>query len=306
MTAPLRIGTRGSRLALAQAGWVQRQLEAAHAGLTTELVVIRTSGDRFLDTPLSAIGGKGLFVKEIEEALAAATIDCAVHSMKDLPADLAPGMVLACVPVREDPRDVLVTRAAGGLAALPAGARVGTSSLRRAALLLAARADLAVGSLRGNVDTRLRKLEAGEIDALILASAGLHRLGLAPAHVEPCDPEQFVPAIGQGALALESRPGAVAEQLRAIEDRAARQAVESERGLLIAVGGSCVTPLAAHATVRGDQLVLRALIASPDGRRIVRGESRGAATAGADLGAELGRRLLAEGGAEILRALGAA
>ena len=241
-------------------------------GLRTELVVIKTSGDRIRDVPLYQLGGKGLFVKELESALDEGSIDCAVHSMKDLPGELAPGLIVAAVPEREDARDVVVTRTPGGLAALPPDARVGTSSPRRAALLRAVQPALAVVNLRGNVDTRLGKLERGEVDALVLAAAGLRRLGLAPSHAEPCDPRQFVPAIGQGALALESRPGAMAERLAAIEHRASRQAIDAERGFLLAVGGSCVTPLAAHATIADGRLTLRGLIAHPDGTRIVRGE----------------------------------
>lgn len=303
MKAKLRIGTRGSRLALTQAGWVQRQLEAAHPGLSVELVTIRTSGDRFLDRPLSEIGGKGLFIKEIEEALLAGSVDCAVHSLKDLPAELAPGMVVAAVPRREDPRDFVLTRQEGGLDALPAGAIAGTSSTRRAALLRASRPDLKVVGLRGNVDTRLRKLQAGEIDAIILAGAGLRRLEISHPHAVPCDPAEFIPAIGQGSLALESPEGDVAEQLRAIEDPDSRCATEAERALLVAVGGSCVTPLAAHATLAGETVTLRALIAQPDGKRVVRGREEGGRRDAARMGRALGERLLAEGGAEILRML---
>jgi len=197
-----------------------------------------------------------------------------------------------------------VTRAPGGLAALAPGARAGTSSPRRAALLRALRPGLAVVSLRGNVDTRLTKLAGGEVDALVLAAAGLHRLDIAPPHAEPCDVDEFIPAIGQGALALESRPGAVAERLLAIEHRPSRQAVDAERALLTAVGGTCVTPLAAHATIAGDRLTLRALIAHPAGTHIVRGVETGAAADGARIGRELGARLLREGGAALLRELG--
>jgi len=302
--AVLRIGTRGSRLALAQAEWVRQRLQAAHPGLRAELVVIKTSGDRIHDVPLHQLGGKGLFVKELESALGEGTIDAAVHSLKDLPGELAPGLIVAAVPEREDPHDVVVTRQAGGLAALPDGARAGTSSPRRAALLRALRPQLAVVDLRGNVDTRLAKLERGEVDALVLAAAGLRRLGIAPPHAEPCDVRTFVPAIGQGALALESRPGPVAEQLAAIEHRASRQAVDAERAFLTTVGGTCVTPLAAHATIAGDRLALHALIAHPDGTRIVRGAAAGGAADGAQVGRELGERLLRDGGAALLRALG--
>jgi hydroxymethylbilane synthase len=303
--ASLRIGTRGSRLALAQAGWVQRQIEQAHPDLSAELITIRTSGDRFLDRPLSEIGGKGLFIKEIEEALVAGSIDCAVHSLKDLPAELAPGMIVAAVPRREDPRDVVLSRAEGGLEALPAGAVVGTSSLRRSALVRAWRSDLNVVGLRGNVDTRLRKLEDGEVDAIVLAGAGLRRLGIDHPHAVPCDPTDFIPAIGQGSLALESRPDEVGERLRAIEDADSRGASDAERALLVTVAGSCVTPLAAYATIDADILTLRALIAQPDGKRVVRGHEVGKAVDAVRIGRVLGERLLAEGGAEILRTLGA-
>ena len=303
MSDGLRIGTRGSRRALTPATWVQRRLEAAHPGLAVELVVIRTSGDAITDVPLAALGGKGLFVKEIEQALLAGDIDAAVHSLKDVPGELAPGLVIAAVPAREAAHDVIVTRAAGGLDALADGARVGTSSPRRAALVRAAQPRLAVVTLRGNVDTRLAKLARGEVDALILAAAGLARLGVTPPHVAACDSVVFTPAIGQGALALESRPGAVAERLRAIEDPRARQAIDAERAFLVAARGSCVSPLAAHATVEGGVLTLRAVIAQPDGARLVRGERRGAPATGAALGADLARALLAAGGAEILAAI---
>jgi hydroxymethylbilane synthase len=300
----LRIGTRGSRLARAQADWVRRRLEQAHAGLRAELVVIRTSGDRFLNGPLSSIGGKGLFVKEIEAALSAGEVDCAVHSMKDLPADLAPGLVLAAVPEREDPRDVVVTREAGGLDHLPEEARVGTSSQRRAALVRAAHPALQVVDLRGNVETRLRKLAGGEVDAVVLASAGLRRLCIEPPHAALCDPESFVPAIGQGALAIESRADDTAALLRAVEHPSTRVAIDAERALLHGVGASCVTPLAGYATTDGGTLRLRGVLALPDGRRIVRAESQGSAARAAEIGAEVARRLLEGGGAEILHALG--
>jgi len=306
VTAALRIGTRGSRLALAQAEWVRQRLEAAEPGLRTELVVIKTSGDRIQDVPLHQLGGKGLFVKELEAALGEGAIDCAVHSLKDLPGELAPGLVVAAVPEREDPHDVLVGRQPGGLAALARGARVGTSSPRRAALLRALRPDVMVVALRGNVDTRLAKLERGEVDAVLLAAAGLRRLGIRPPHAVPCDVREFVPAIGQGALAIESRAGEPARRLATIEHLPSRQAIDAERAFLSAVGGSCVSPLAAHATVHARRLALHALIARPDGTRIVRGEADGDVVASARLGRELGERLLRDGGAALLRELGMA
>ncbi len=304
MSAALRIGTRGSKLALAQAEWIRGRLEAANPGLRAELVVIRTSGDRITDVPLHQVGGKGLFVKELESALLDGSIGAAVHSLKDVPGALAPGLLIASVPEREDPRDVTITRDAGGLAALPAGARIGTSSPRRAALLRALYPGLAVVDLRGNVDTRLAKLERGEVDALVLAAAGLKRLGVAPRHAVPCDPREFLPAIGQGALALESAPGPVVERLRAVEHEPSRQAIDAERAFLSTIGGTCTTPLAGHAVIEGDRVTLHAAIAHPDGSRIVRGERRGAASDGARLGAELARELLARGGADVLRTLG--
>jgi hydroxymethylbilane synthase len=305
VTRPLRIGTRGSRLALAQADWVKKRLVAAGVTGAAELVVIRTSGDRFADRPLAAIGGKGLFVKEIEEALLAGTIDIAVHSLKDLPAELAAGLVLAAVPEREDPRDALLCRRSGGLAALPHRACVGTSSPRRAALLRATRPDVQVEPLRGNVDTRLRKLEAGEVDAVVLAQAGLHRLGIEWPYTTVLAAEQFVPAIGQGALAIECRAGALAAALAAIDDGQSHDAIRAERAFLLAVGGSCVTPLAAHGAVSDGVLALHAVIAAPSGERLVRGEQRGAPRDAEVLGRALAERLLADGGTEILNTLAA-
>jgi len=300
----IRIGTRGSQLALTQSRWVQACLQRQHPQLAVELVTITTSGDRFAEQPLSAIGGKGLFVKEIEEALQAGGIDCAVHSMKDLPAELAPGLVIAAVPVREDPRDVLITREGLVLEALPRGARVGTSSLRRMALLRAARGDLEVMNLRGNVDTRVRKLARGDFDAIVLASAGLRRLGIELGEMVFLDPQQFIPAIGQGALAIESRADEATELLGPLDDAATRVAVTAERAFLARAGGSCRTPLAAHATVHENTVEMRALIASPDGHQVVRGECCGPVAAAATLGTELATEVLGRGGAEILRVLG--
>ena len=304
MRRSIRIGTRGSQLALAQSRWVQACVQRHHPQLEVTLVTITTSGDRFVEQPLSAIGGKGLFVKEIEEALRADTIDCAVHSMKDVPGEVAPGLTIAAVPAREDPRDVLISHDGVQLEALPRGAHVGTSSLRRAALTRAARSDLEVGDLRGNVDTRLRKLAHGDFDAIVLAYAGLRRLGLQPSGMVFLDPRHFVPAIGQGALAIETRVDDTAELVAPLDDTATRLAVTAERAFLTRAGGSCRTPLAAYATVYHNTLEMRALIASPDGRQVVRGERRSPATAALALGTQLAEELLARGGAEILQALG--
>jgi hydroxymethylbilane synthase len=299
----IRIGTRGSQLALVQSRWVQACVQRQLAEYAVELVTITTSGDRFVEQPLSLIGGKGLFVKEIEEALQSRVIDCAVHSMKDVPGELAPGLVLAAIPPREDVRDVLITPDGARLDQLPPGARVGTSSLRRMALVRAARADLEVVNLRGNVDTRLRKLDRGDFGAVILAAAGLNRLGIKRSGLAYCDPTDFVPAVGQGALAIESRADETADLLAGLDDAMTRTAVTAERAFLARAGGSCRTPLAAHATISNHTIELRALFASPDGRQVVRGERRGKATDGEALGVALAEELLGKGGAEILRAL---
>ena len=306
MSHTLRIGTRGSQLALTQSRWVQAALQRHHPDLTIELVTIKTTGDRFLDTPLSAIGGKGVFVKEIEDALMACRIDCAVHSMKDVPTELAPGLVIAAIPQREDPCDILISHARGSLQDLPHGARLGTSSLRRMALVRAQRPDLDVVALRGNVDSRLRKLDAGGLDAVILAAAGLRRLGIARTDAATLDPSNFVPAIGQGALAIESRNDVTRALLAVLDHADTRVAVNAERTFLARVGGSCRTPLAAHATVKGDRLDLLALIADPGGTEVVRGNRSGTASSAGELGRELADELLARGGRRILDALGEA
>jgi hydroxymethylbilane synthase len=299
----LRIGTRGSQLALTQSRWVQAALQRQYPDLTVELVTIRTAGDRFLDVPLSAIGGKGVFVKEIEDALTAGRIDCAVHSMKDVPTELARGLVIAAIPLREAAHDILISRTHVPLGQLPRGARVGTSSLRRMALVRAQRRDVEVLALRGNVDTRLRKLDAGELDAVVLAAAGLHRLGITRRDAAALDPEDFIPAIGQGALAIETRDDATRTLLRALDDAETRIAVSAERAFLARVGGSCRTPLAAYATVEVGHLDLRALIANPDGTQVVRGRRAGTTDNGTDLGHELADEVLDRGGRQILSAL---
>lgn len=303
MSQTLRIGTRGSQLALTQSRWVQAALQRHHPDLTVELVTIKTTGDRFVDTPLSTIGGKGVFVKEIEEALTDGRIDCAVHSMKDVPTELAPGLVIAAIPLREDPRDTLISRTRGTLTDLPHGARLGTSSLRRMALVRAQRADLEVVALRGNVDSRLRKLDAGELDAVVLAAAGLRRLGIVRADTTLLDAIEFVPAIGQGALAIESRDDVTRTLLAVLDHVDTRIAIDAERAFLARVGGSCRTPLAAHATVRAGEVDLRALIADPDGTTVVRGNCSGTTGSAAELGCDLADDLLARGGRRILDAL---
>jgi len=298
----LRIGTRGSPLALAQATMVQAQLASA-LGVTAEaleLKIIRTSGDVIQDRPLSEVGGKGLFTKEIEEALIAREIDLAVHSAKDLPTLLPPGLAIVSALPREDPRDVFISRKAKTLRALADGATVGTASLRRQALVKRLRPDLAVVNIRGNVETRLRKLDAGEVAATLLALAGLKRLGLADAATSILSTEEFLPAVGQGIIAIEAREDDTRTRalLAAIDDRDAATALACERAFLAVLDGSCRTPIAGHATLRDGVLQFRGLIARPDGSEVVETARAGAVAdavaLGADAGAELKQRASAD------------
>jgi len=302
----IRIGTRGSKLALAQSRWVQGEIRRLHPQAAVELVVIKTTGDRFLDTPLSALGGKGVFVKEIEDALQDRRIDCAVHSMKDVPNHLADGLVIAAIPAREDARDMWITSTGQSWEELPPGARVGTSSLRRGALLRALRSDLSITPLRGNVDTRLGKVDAAEVDAIVLAAAGLNRLGIERRNGIFLETDEMLPAVGQGALAIETRNDDSQRLVAPLDDATTRFAVSAERAFLDRVGGSCRTPIAAYGERVGDQLRLRALIANPDGSSIVRGASTGHVDDAAAIGHALGEELLDRGGREILRELGEA
>jgi hydroxymethylbilane synthase len=298
----VRIATRGSRLALAQSAQIAAALR--ERGAEAELLTVRTSGDR-LEGPLDKLGGKGLFVKEIEEALLEGRADVAVHSAKDLPARSAPGLVVAAIPRRADPRDALVGREDGAsLADLPKAARVGTGSVRRTAQLLAFRPDLEIVPLRGNVDTRLRKLEDEDLAAVVLACAGLERLGLAARIHERIDPERMLPAVNQGILALQARAGsAVVDELAALGDVASSACFLAERAFLEQLEGDCNVPLAALARSEGDELTLRGLVATPDGARVVEGVRSGPAAEGAALGRSLAEQLRAEGAAEILGAL---
>jgi hydroxymethylbilane synthase len=301
--ALLRMGTRGSALAVAQSNQVRATLEARHPGLTVEPVLIKTTGDRLQRGPLAPAGGKGLFVKEIEEALAARTVDFAVHSMKDLPATLAPGMIVAAIPTRADARDVLIT-SADGFAGLPKGARVGTASLRRRTLVLARRPDVEILVLRGNVDTRLRRWRDGELDAILLAAAGLARLGIEEPAARPLSIDEFLPAVGQGALALVCRGDDARTRalLGAVQDEATAAAVTAERAFLVGVGGDCNTPLAAHAVVSGGRVSLRALVADHDGRRMIEDADSAATGDACVLGRTIADRLLARGARELLGA----
>lgn len=304
MNQPLRIGTRGSRLALAQATWLQREIARRFPGTESTLVRITTSGDRFVDRPLRDVGGKGLFVKEIEQALLDGAIDCAIHSMKDVPSALAADLMIAAVPPREDPRDVLISRERVPLAELPPGSRLGTSSTRRQALCRALRRDLVVDDLRGNVDTRLRRLDEGDFAAILLAAAGLRRLGIEPDGAQPLSVEEFVPAIGQGALAIETRPDAIGNLFAQLDDRATRACITAEREVLAALGGSCHTPIAAHGSIDdAGMLTVNGLVARPDGTQIVRACVAGSANDAASLGRTLAHELRRGGADAILAAL---
>ncbi len=296
----LTIGSRGSQLALCQARWVQGRLEALSVPCCIE--IIKTTGDKITDVPLAGVGTKGLFTKEIEEALLEGRIDLAVHSLKDLPTQLPLGLTLAAIPEREDPRDVLAGRR---LAELGAGARVGTSSLRRQAQLRAVRPDLKVVPVRGNLDTRLRKLAQGHYEALVLAAAGLKRLGWEERITEFLPVETMCPAVGQGALAVETRQdGGEAERACGWLDHApTRAAVLAERAVLAALGGGCQVPIGAHARVENDQLRLLAVVVSPDGSRIVRRQAIGPLAEALKLGEALAQELLAAGAQEILEAV---
>ena len=299
----LRIGTRGSPLALVQEGEVRARLAAAH-GLAPERIdveIIRTSGDMIRDRPLSEVGGKGLFTKEIEEALLAGRIDLAVHSAKDMPTVLPAGLAIVAVLPREDPRDVFISRRSATVRELPHGAVVGTASLRRQALVKHLRPDLAVVNFRGNVETRLRKLDAGEVDATLLALAGLKRLGRAAAATAVLPADEFLPAVGQGIIAIEARANDARTRalLAAIDDRDAATALRCERAFLAVLDGSCRTPIAGHATLHAGALRFRGLIARPDGSEVVEAARAGAAADADALGADAGAELKARAGADF-------
>lgn len=319
MTVRLRIGSRPSALALAQTALVGLRLQAMVDGLELEVVPIRTTGDKLTNASLARVGGKGLFIREIEQALVARRIDLAVHSLKDLPAVLAPQFRLAAVPGRENPCDALIAREAGGWRALKAGARLGTSSARRRLEALRLRPDLEVVPLRGNVDTRLGRLAAGDFDAIILAVAGLRRLGRGDAlNLTELDERDFIPAAGQGALAIETLAEAhpansdeLEQALARLDDPATRAEVTAERALLATIGASCVSPVGVKASARDNRLGLRALLFSLDGARSLADEieqpyplpARAGAQdviAAAAVGVALGTRMLARGARELI------
>ena len=299
--AKLRIGSRGSKLALWQANHVAGLLRAR--GHEVEIEIIKTTGDKITDVALSKVGTKGMFTKEIEEALAEGRVDLAVHSSKDVPTELQPGFVLAAIMKREDPRDAFISIQYSRLEELPPGARVGTSSLRRQCQLKAMRNDLEIVSLRGNVDTRLKKLDAGEYAAIILASAGVRRLGLEDNVRYQIPPEVMCPAVGQGALAIEARSGDpdVVHAVEFLDHLPTRQAIECERALLGALGGGCQVPIGAYAQNVGSELRLRAMVGRPDGSKILREVQTGQSSDAARLGVQVAEKLLQRGAGKILQ-----
>ena len=305
MTEKIVIGTRGSQLALWQTNWVKAQLERLHPGVEIEIKVISTKGDRVLDISLPKLGeeGKGLFTKELEDAIFERRVHLAVHSLKDLPTDLPDGLHLGAICEREDVRDALVARdSIRSFADLPQQASVGTSSLRRQAQLRRARPDLVLEPIRGNVDTRLRKLDEGQFDAIVLAAAGLHRLGHADRITEHLSEDLVLPAVGQGALAIETRADdySTNEIIQVLDHEATRLACTAERAFLKGLGGGCLVPIAAHATVENNVLVIKGQVASTNGLEVVSGQLNGASRDADALGRRLAEELLAQGAATIL------
>jgi hydroxymethylbilane synthase len=296
------IGSRGSTLALWQAKWVRERLAAA--GHEVEIRIIRTSGDRLVQAPLESSGVKGLFVKEIEEALTAGTIDVAVHSFKDLPVEQPPGLTVAAVPAREDAHDAFLSRDGLSFNDLPSGSRLGTSSLRRQSQLRYLRQDIEIIPVRGNVDTRLRKLERGECDAMVLAAAGLIRLGCLSSITHCFAPAKLCPAVGQGALAIETRlsAGPLADAVAALDDPVAHTTVRAERALLRRLGGGCAVPIAAYASAANGLIEIMGVVACPDGSKLIRARASGPGSDPDALGLELADDLLRQGAREILEA----
>lgn len=305
MIQKIVIGTRGSKLALWQTNWVKAELERHHAGLLVEVQIISTKGDRVLDVSLPKLGeqGKGLFTKELEDAIFERRVDIAVHSLKDLPTEIPAGLHIGAICEREDVHDALVARGdVKSFDDLPHAAVLGTSSLRRQAQIRAARPDLIIEPVRGNVDTRLRKLDSGEYDAIVLASAGLHRLGFEHRITERLSEEMVLPAVGQGALAIETRSddGAVNEIVQALNHEATRLACEAERAFLKGLGGGCLVPIAGRARIQADVLTLSGLVASPDGSEIVRGHHSGPMIDAKSIGKQLADELIERGADGIL------
>ena len=305
MEKTLKIGTRGSKLALWQANWVKSALNTQHPSLSIRLVIIKTKGDKILDTPLAKVGGKGLFVKELENGLMSGDADIAVHSMKDVPVELPEGLHLSVICPREDPRDAFVSNDYNLFEDLPKGARLGTSSLRRQCQLAAQRPDLNIIDLRGNVNTRLQKLDNGDYDAIILAAAGLKRLGLEDRITETLSPEISLPAIGQGAVGIECRVNDewVNELLAPLNDRDTAIRVRAERSLNHRLQGGCQVPIAGYAELAHGVILLRGLVGTVDGAQIIHGEIAGQPEHAEYLGRVLAEDLLSRGADEILESL---
>ena len=305
MNDPIKIGTRGSKLALWQANWVKSVLQEKFPQYTVELITIKTQGDKILDVPLAKVGGKGLFVKEIEHALLTRQVDIAVHSMKDMPAEIPEGLCIGAIPERENPFDVFISQNGLGYKELDSGSIIGTSSLRRGAQLRHARPDLFIQPLRGNLDTRLKKLEKEKLDAIVLAAAGVRRLNLEHKITEYLDPAIILPAIGQGALCIEIRrdDAKIGPLVKSIDHTATRTVVEGERAFLNRLEGGCQVPIAGHGKINKEELILTGLVAEIDGTRIIKGEKSGPLDAAEDIGTELAEQLLAGGAAEILQKL---
>jgi hydroxymethylbilane synthase len=302
MRKHIKIGTRGSLLATTQSTWVKNQIEAEHPDVAVELVIIVTKGDKILDVPLAKVGGKGLFVKEIEEALLRRDVDLAVHSMKDVPSELPEELHLGIIPLRENPHDAFISNQYETVNDLPHGSIVGTSSLRRRSQLAALRPDLEIVDLRGNLDTRLRKLDEGQFQAIILAAAGLNRLGMSSRATGYFNAKEMLPAVGQGALGIELRKDN-AELLAGLEflnDTRTTIAVAAERAFLHRLEGGCQVPIGAFAEVIDDQVELTGLIASVDGREVLKESIKGPVEEAHDLGTRLANKLLDLGGKEIL------
>jgi hydroxymethylbilane synthase len=305
MATPVVIGTRGSKLALWQAEWVRSAIRQRFPGVAVELSVIKTQGDKILDVPLAKVGGKGLFVKEIEDALLQGRADVAVHSMKDMPSEIPAGLVIGAVPERETPTDVLLSRNGLPLRELPAGSVIGTSSLRRAAQLRHLRPDLVVVPLRGNVETRIRKLDTDPLAAVVLAAAGIKRLGLEHRVTEHLDDERMLPAVGQGALCIEIREQdpRVGPMVAALDHPATRTVVSGERAFLKRLQGGCQVPIAGHGRLDGAHFTLTGLVADVDGSTVIKHRLSGPASAAERVGIELAEILLNRGADEILKNL---
>jgi hydroxymethylbilane synthase len=298
----LKIGTRGSSLAVTQSEWIRHSIESRHPDISVELVRIKTKGDKIIDSPLSRIGGKGLFVKEIEDALLRKDVDLAVHSIKDVPAELPAGLCLAIFPEREDPRDAFISKEYASLSDLPKGASIGTGSLRRSSQILNMRPDLRIISLRGNVDTRLKKLEMDNLNAVILAAAGLNRLGLSSTITQLLSIDTLMPAIGQGALGLESREedDRILEILSFLNHRPTELAVRAERAFLKRLEGGCQVPIAGFGIMEGRSIILKGMVAELDGSRIIKNEITGSDSQPEELGFTLAEKLLGSGADRIL------